>query len=117
MSIKKYIDELEQINIEIKRNFNRNKLLRKRSKELEKNIAEYLVSKNQPGIKYKDKAILLDNKPKIKRKTKKERENDAISYLKELGISTPKEVYLSLQNVQKGHPIDENTIKFKSIKK
>ena len=40
MSIKSYVDELEQIQNQIKRNNENNRLLRKRSTELEANITD-----------------------------------------------------------------------------
>ena len=51
MTIKDYVEELEQIQSEIKRNNIRNSQLRKRVKELEASISEYLSEKGQHGLK------------------------------------------------------------------
>ena len=115
MSIKSYIDELEQIHSEIKRNNLRNHMLRKRTKELEENIFEYLKNKNQPGIKYNGKAVIMEQKEKRPIKKKKEKEADIISFFEKLGIDEPADVYNQLQNIQRCEPIEENKLKFKKI--
>ena len=60
MSIKSYVDELEEIQHEIKRNNIKIVQLRQRIKELEANIKTYLNEKGQPGLKYKGKAIIIE---------------------------------------------------------
>ena len=64
MSIKAYVEELDQVQAEVKRNNARNKLLRSRVKELEGDIGDYLTSKGQHGLKYKGQAILVQNREK-----------------------------------------------------
>ena len=117
MSIKSYVDELEKLNIEIKRNSERNKRLKKRVKELEKYISEYIVNKNQIGLKYNGSAILVEKKETRVRKKKKEKEESVLSLLKELGVSNPKNAYKLLQNAQKGNSVDTCKIKIKKIVK
>jgi hypothetical protein len=115
MSIKTYVDELEQIHIEIKRNNTRNKLLRTRAKELESNITDYLTEKGQHGLKYKGRAIIIENKERRPAKKKKQKEIDIISLLQQLGVENPQEAYNLLQDTQKGETIEEQKIKFKKI--
>lgn len=115
MSIKAYVDELEQIQVEIKRNNARNSILRQRSKELEANIFEYLAHKGQHGIKYNGRAIIMEQKEKRPVKKKKEKEADIISFLENLGVKDPADVYNQLQDVQRSDPVEENKIKFKKI--
>ena len=115
MSIKSYIDELEQIQVEIKRNNTRNTMLRQRCKELEANISEYLSNKGQHGIKYNGKAVIIEQTEKRPVKKKKEKEADIISFLSKLGINEPSDVYKQLQNIQRSDPVEENRIKFKKI--
>ena len=117
MSIKNYVDELEQIHLEIKRNNIRNKTLRDRAKVLENDIANYLSEKGQPGLKYRDKAIVVESKEKRALKKKKERETDVIELLKDLGVNEPENAYNRLLDVQKGITIEETKIKFKKIPK
>lgn len=115
MSIKSYLDELDNINTEIKNNNFRNKFLRKRKKELEENIKKYLNSKDQNGIKYKGKAIILQNKERRLIKKKKEKEEDIISLLKSLGVKNSKKAYQELLNTQKGEYIEEQQLKFQNL--
>jgi cell division septum initiation protein DivIVA len=117
MSIKSYVDELEQLHMEIKRNNARNKILRQRVKELEANIADYLAQKNQPGLKYKGRAIVVENKAGHTTKGKKEKESDIISFLEDLGVEDPKEAYIKLQDVQRGDLVEKQKIKFKKLPK
>lgn len=115
MSIQRYIEELENINKEIKRNNLRNKTLRKRSGELEQNITDYLRVKEQHGLKYNGTAIILENKEKRPQKGKKQKETDVVSYLEKLGLSNPTDVYQNLQNIQKRSPVEHTKIKFKKL--
>lgn len=117
MSIKNYVDELENIQAEIKRNNLANRNLRQRVKELEFNIREYLIEKGQHGLKYKDKAIIIENKETRKTKGKKEKETSIISLLEELGVSHANEAYNKLLDVSKNEPIEESQIKFKKLNK
>ena len=115
MSIKSYVDELEEIQTEIKRNNMKNTQLRERTKELEKNIKHYLDEKGQPGLKYKGKAIMIEEKEVRPAKKKKDREHAMISLFEEMGISDPKEALLKFQDVQKGEKTGKTVIKFKKL--
>ncbi len=117
MSIKCYVDELEQLQAEIKRNNVSNRGLRVRVQELETIITEYLAQKGQHGLKYKGRAIVLENKERRPPKKKKEKEADIISLLEELGVDDPNEAYTRLQDVQKGDPIEQQKIKFRKLPK
>ena len=117
MSIRGVVEEINQLKIEIKRNLEINKKYRTRIKELEKVISVYLEEKNQPGLKYKGSAIILENKVKTKTKPKKEIEKDVISLFEELGIDNPSKVYDKLLNLRKGSPVDSKQILIKKIKK
>jgi len=115
MSIKSYVDELEQLNAEIKRNNCRNKLLRGRVAELEKNITAYLEEKDLNGLKYNGKAVINDNKVVRYQKSKKEKETDIITLLKNLGVDEPKEAYTKLLDAQKGVAVSQSKIKIKKL--
>lgn len=115
MSLKGYVEELNQINLEIKRNNIINKKLRTRGKELEDLIKGYLQEKNQNGLKYKGQAILLENKEKRTNKTKKEKVEDTINLLHSLGVSNAEDAYNQLQEVQKGSTIEHTKLRFTKI--
>ena len=117
MSIKAYVDELEQIQYEIKSNNTRNKLLRVRVKELEINITQFLNEKGQHGVKYKGRSITVEQQERTTCKKKKEKEAVIISLFQDLGISDPKEAYSRLKDVQKGEIIAESKLKFKKLPK
>lgn len=116
MSIKGYVEELNSVNIEIKNNNIKNKTLRKRAKELENNISEYLNSKEQNGLKYNGKAIILEQKEKFTTKNKKEKQDDIKLLFKSLGVSDPDYAYEKLLETQKGELISQNKLVFKNIK-
>lgn len=117
MSIKNYVDELEQIQQQIKRNNENNHSLRKRSTELEANITDYLEQKGQHGLKYNGRAIIIENKERRPPKKKKQKDADIISLLQEFGISDPNEAYNRIKEAQKGDPIEQQKIKFKKLPK
>jgi len=117
MSIKASVDELNHINIEIKHNNDKNRLLRKRSKELEANITDYLRSKEQNGIKYNGKAIILEQQDKFTVKKKKDKQDDIKLLFRTLGISDPDYAYEKLQEAQKGSPMLKDKLTVKNIPK
>ena len=117
MSIKAYVDELDQIQDEIKRNNKRNALLRGRARELERNISDYLAAKGQHGLKYRGRAILVQSKEKRGTKSRKEKESSVISLLQEAGIDDAQELYTKLLDVQKKDPVSETKIKFTKLKR
>jgi len=117
MSIKSYVDELEQIQTEIKHNNLRNRGLRQRAKELEANISLYLAGKGQHGLKYKGRAIVLESKEKRPTKKKKDKEASIISLLEEWGLHDTENAYKNLLEVQKEEAVEEQKIKFKKLSK
>ena len=117
MSIKGLVTELEHLNIEIKNNNAKNKNLRVRCKAIEAEIADFLQSKGQPGLKYNGKAIIMESKEKRMTKNRKSKEAAAIAYLHDIGIDNPEDVYAKLQDVQKGEPIETTSIKLKNLRR
>jgi hypothetical protein len=116
MSIKGYVDELNMLNEEIKRNNMRNKKLRTRVKELESNIAAYLESKDQTGVKYNGQAIIVEHKPKHLVKKKKDKEEDVINLFKSLGIEDVDYAYQKLQEAQRGETVEHTKLKLSKLK-
>ncbi len=114
--IQSYVNQLRDLNIELKRVTKNASEIRKEIKVVEKNILEYLNEKEQPGVKYKDIAIVVENKTKRAGKSKKEKEEDSLRILEEYGISDPKDVLKKIQDAQKGEEIENQKIKIKQIK-
>jgi hypothetical protein len=114
--IKNYFDELSNIKAEIVRNNQRNKLLKKRATELEGHILEYLKEKEQQGVKYQGKAIVVKTQEKFKQ-NKKLKQELGVGFFRDLGVRDPEAAYRQLQEVQKGEPVEKQTLKFKNLKK
>ncbi len=110
MSIKNYIDELENVNKEIAANKKRNATLRKRVKTLEAYIASYLESNEQIGLKYNGKAIIMKQTKRRVRKKVKEKKADVMNVLNSLGISNPDYVYTMVMKAQQGERVDDAKI-------
>ena len=117
MSIQSDVKELNDINMEIKRLNYRARQLRQRKKFLEENIAEFLKSKDQPGVKYHNTAIILENKEKRGYKKEKDKDVDALEVLRKHGIKYPEEVLGDLLEARKGEKIETSKLKIQKIKK
>ena len=116
MSIQEQIRELKNINIEIKRLTKSESNLRKKAKEIEKNIIDYLNHKEQPGVKFQDTAIILENKTKREVKNKKIVEKDLLDILENNGVSNAQDVLKDIINARKGTEISMQKIKIHPIK-
>lgn len=115
--IKGYIEEVENIESEIKRNNTRNKMLRKRNEELKGLIAKYLNEKNEPGVKYNETFIILEPIEKRKQKSKKEKEKSIKELLQKAGIPDTENFYQQLSEIQKRSPEIKHVVKVKKIDK
>ncbi len=107
MSIKSDINELESIRAELKSLNLKRKKLKEKEKEAELRIAEYLKSKDTPGVKNNGVAVVLEEKEQPGPKKNKDRDLDAIVVLERHGISDPKKVLEEIMTARKG----EKTIK------
>lgn len=116
MSISADIQTLNQINAEIKRTLSTLKHLRAQAKNTEANIIAYLKSKEQNGVKYQGKAIVLENKPKNTTKKKSEQEADSLDILEAYGVSDPRRVLDELSRVKKGSPHEIEVLKVRNLK-
>lgn len=115
--IARYIDEIENIKYEIGRFKEGIKKLKARQSDIEKELQKYIREKNQPGFKYNNIVVTLDNRNKIKRKTKKQKEEDQIEALRKLGITNPNEVMQVLAKSGKGNVVEYESVKIKNLKK
>lgn len=115
MSISSDIQTLNQINAEIKRTLSTLRNLRTQAKNMEANIIAYLKSKEQNGVKYQGKAIVLENRPKNTIRKKAEQESDSIDILEAYGVRDPRRVLDELSRVKKGSPHEIEVLKFKKL--
>lgn len=116
MSITNYVNELQIINKEIKRQSVETAKLRKRAKELEIHIEEFLKDKDQLGVKFGNVAIILETKPKFSIKPKKDKDEDSIKILESAGVDDPREILERLERSKKGDEFEHTKIKIKKLK-
>lgn len=116
MSIQGKVNELNSIKNELKSLRIRGANLRKRIKILEDEINEYLVTKDQPGLKHKGTAIIRETTTVHRRKKKAEQTSDAISILYKYGIDNPEKVLSEIAESKKGSPTERVKLKFKQYK-
>ena len=110
------VKELENINIELASLGKKMRDLRHRKEKLEAEIADYLEEKEQPGLKYKNIAIVTEEKERRLRKKKHEKLNDGVSYLRDNGISNPEKVLETLLDKMRGDIEMKKVLKIKEIK-
>ena len=115
MSIQHDVQELKNINIEIQRHRKEMTKLRKRATEIEKNIIGYLNEKEQPGVKYQQTAIIIENKTKRIGKKQKEVDDDSIRILEQNGISNAKDVLNQLLESRRGDKVALQKVKMQNI--
>jgi hypothetical protein len=115
MSIKSDVEELNKLGVEIKSLSTQIRFLRQQSAEVEGRILNFLREKEQPGVKYKGTAVLIENKQKRAPKKSKDREIDALGVLERHGISNPQEVYDQIMEARKGEEVDTPKIKIKKL--
>lgn len=116
MSVSGDVNELSLLNNEIKRLSSRLKELRIQKQQCESRIIEYLNEKQQPGVKYKGQALLLENKTKRCNKSKVSREADAINILSQYDVPEPEKVLEKILESRRGETKEIKSIKIKNIK-
>jgi len=115
MSIQGYVNELKNLKIELKRLNKISAQIRKQIKNAEDNIILYLTEKQQPGVKYHNDKIILQNTTKRNYKKKKDKEEDAINILKQKGISNPEEVLNQILEARRGEEVEVSKIKIERL--
>jgi len=113
MSISLTVDEIMSIKDEIKRNKEKNKQLNDRLTILEEEIRDYMVQKDQTGLRYKNKIIMLETFQSSVLKTKKDKKAIMIDYLKSVGIPNPEQEYDKIQKLQRKEPTEKSKIRIK----
>jgi hypothetical protein len=117
MSIQGKVNELNSIKNELKSLRIRGVTLRKRAKQIEEEIDKYLEMKDQPGLKYKDTAIIRETETKRRIKKKNEQRADAIDILERHGLDSPEKVFDEIMEARRGSPTEQHKLKFKKINK
>jgi hypothetical protein len=94
--------ELKEIVVELKVVNAKAKELRKRQKELQTGIIEWLVATDRPGVMYEDLVVLRKEGATHARMKKKEKQEAAIGVLEEHGIQDAETLYESLRMAMVG---------------
>lgn len=115
-TIQSNVNEIKEINLEIKQLQQKIKTLKKRSDELERDILQYLNEKDQPGVKYQNTAIVIENKQKNVLKKKKEANLEQLRFIAEQGISNPENFLKHLNNIKKENTVEMQKIKIQNYK-
>jgi hypothetical protein len=115
MSIQAKVDELNSIKKELEYVRKKTAPLRKRLKELEDEICVYLNAKEQQGLKYKNMAIIKEQKTVHAKKKKEEKLRESMSILRSYGIHNPERVLKELTESQKGSPLEKEKLKIKPL--
>jgi hypothetical protein len=116
MSVQSYVKELDSIKAELKRNNDYVKGLRARAKVIENDIKDYLENTKQEGIKYKDQSFVIEHSTRHTRKGKKDKEEETIRLLKNMGVSDTGSAYTKIMAVQKGTEIETTQLRVKKNK-
>jgi DNA mismatch repair ATPase MutL len=91
MSIQTKVRALNEINKEISRLSKSLSKLRKEAKDINNDIASYLVTRDEIGFKCEGNALMLDRKVKHITKNKKSKEESYLQIIQQYGIENPKE--------------------------
>lgn len=111
------VNELKSIQNELLSLRAKSTSLRQKAKEIETEIDNYLESKDQPGLKYKDTAIIREVKTTHRKKKKTEQESDVFDVLEKYNIHNPSQFLKDLSESKKGSPVETKKLKIKKIKK
>jgi hypothetical protein len=109
--IQGYINELKQLDLEVKNLRISLKKLNDRKKVIEGEIIKYLEAKDQPGVKYKGVAVVAQEKKTRERKKKGEKLEDGKNILREYGVRDSDEVLERLLEAMKGDVKNVKSVK------
>jgi hypothetical protein len=98
------VQQLTQLSEEIKRRQKELSKLRKTKQECEERIINYLNANNQPGIKYKGKTIIAEEKSTRKPIKKADKVSRGTEILQRNGITNTKETLDELLEAMRGSP-------------
>jgi len=118
MSIISELNELKSIETEIKRLNNQLRPLRKKKKELEGTISEFIVNNQKSGIKYKGTHILPKKFKAIDRtRTKNVKEKDGADVLTKYGLTeeNSKRVVQEIIEAMRGPRMEQTKLDIKKF--
>lgn len=111
MSIQKDLDELNMINLEIRRLQETLRTFRKQKEIVETRVIQFLREQETHGVRYNDQAVLLESKPIRNKKKKAEKINDLSLVLRKYGIQKNESLLNELIEAQRGLPSKNDVLK------
>jgi hypothetical protein len=102
MSLQHDLDELNNINLEIRRLTNTIREFRKQKKVVEDRVIAFLKNQETQGVRYNDQAVILDNKNIRNKKKKKEKLDEIHSVLNKYGIKSSDTLIQEIMDAQRG---------------
>jgi len=116
-NIKEYLAERKSINNEIQSNLERNRKLRKRLREVEDLISEFLKTEDQVGLKYNGEVVTIKEKTKKIRRSNKKKTQDYAELLYSWGLSNIDDKLEKLNNITQGETVKTDSLSFRKVKK
>lgn len=117
MSMQECIQEMKSIRQEFDTMRKRNKTLRSRYITLEHQVIAMLNDEKQPGVKFNDQAITINNKEKKLFNPRKKQVSDILSILENNGVRDAKEVFNQIENSKVKERLSDMSLKFTTLKK
>ena len=114
MSIQSKVNQLTDLNNEIKRLYKEIAKLKKITVTINKDITDYLVANNEKGFRCGSTALVLDVKTKPYAKPKKSKEESYLHMLEQYGIDNPRTFLKDFMEAGK-HTKEVTQLKFHKI--
>lgn len=111
MSVQKDLDELNMINLEIRRLQDSLRTFRRQKQIVEERVIHFLREQETHGVRYNDQAVLLENKAIRNKKKKAEKINDLQSVLRKHGIQKNDSLLNDIIEAQRGLPSNNDVLK------
>lgn len=111
MSIQSDLNELDKLEIEIQNLQKRLYEFRKQKKIVEQRVIDFLKHQETQGIRYNNRAILLETKNFRNKKNKTEKLNDISSVLRKHGIKNSEDLISEILDAQRGNPSANEVLK------
>jgi len=111
MSIQKDLDELNMINVEIRRLYDTLKTFRKQKEMIEARVISFLKEQETRGVRYNDHAVLLETKSIRNKKRKTEKIGDLEQVLRRHGIQKNETLLNEILEAQRGQPAKNDVLK------
>ena len=115
MSIQADLNEINLIDDELSRMRKRMTELRKQKQAAEMRVLHFLETKDQPGVKFRGKAIIADKRTARVYKNPKKKNEDGADILRQHGIHNADKVLEEIIEAMKGEKIEKEKLKIKKL--